>query len=209
MHSENEIVQAVFKCISNLDLGSLKKAYKGRAATTIAFRDTMTNWYGQGLPWPLVEPDLILIFEDVKKTIDETMIVAIEAKYFENTHDLDKRLRQAFREVGQPLRNLMFGFDSTVLWHIFSSSIEEQKIRSYTNMVDEVITRLKLPCIYIASTILNSEFQIHKPSDVPKCDLQSLVMWLHNLCRDNRNPAMNPQMEIRRKSLKVALQIPT
>lgn len=209
MRNEANIIQAIYERISKLDLSSLKKVTKGRGVTTTAFKDTMTKWYGQGLPWPLAEPDLILVFEDIKRVIDDTMIVAVETKYFEQTEDLDKRLRQSFREVGQPLRNLIFGFDSVVLWHFFSPAVVEQKIESYTNVVGEVIDRLKLPSIYLATTILDGELRIYKPFDIQKQELQSLVMWLQNLCNDKRNPTMDRQIEIRRKSLKVALQIPT
>ncbi|MBA7469240.1 hypothetical protein ES707_04506 [subsurface metagenome] len=111
------------------------------------------------------------------------MIVAIEVKYF--------------------------GFDSVVLWHIFSPAVAEERIKSYANIVGEVIDRLELPSVYLVTTILDSELSIHKPFDIQKYDLQSLVMWLQNLCSNKRNPAMDRQIEIRRKSLKVALQIPT
>lgn len=208
MYRESHITKVIYERISRLSLSSLKKVSKGKGVTKAEFKNTMTKWYGQGLPWPLVEPDLILVFEDLKKVVDDVMIIAIETKYFEQTQDLHKRLRQSFREVGQPLRNLIFGFDSVVLWHIFSPGIEEQIIKSYTNIVGEVIDRLKLPSVYIATTLLDSELRIYKPFDIQKYDLQSLVMWLHNLCDDKRNFAMDGPVEIRRKSLKVALQIP-
>jgi hypothetical protein len=191
-------------------MSSLKKVSKGRSVTTREFRDTISGWYGRELPWPLVEPDLILVFEDLKRVVDDTMIVAIEIKYFEQSQDLHGRLRQSFRGLGQPLRNLIFGFDSVVLWHIFSPDIrEEQVIQSYVDIIGEVIDRLKLPVVYLATAILNGELKIYKPFSIQKYDMRSLVSWLQNLCDSKRNPAMDREVEIRRKSLKVALRIPS
>ena len=164
MHREVNITQRVYELVRSLDMSSLKKVSKGRGITTREFKDTISGWYGRELPWPLVEPDLVLVFEDLKRVRDDTMIVAIEIKYFEQNQDLYGRLRQSFRELGQPLRNLIFGFDSVVLWHIFSPDIEEEQvIQSYVDMVGEVIDRLKLPVVYLATTILDSEFKIYKP----------------------------------------------
>jgi len=209
MCREADITQRIYERIGTLDMSSLKKVSKGRGVTTREFKNTITGWYGRELPWPLVEPDLVLVFEDLKRVVDDTMIVAIEIKYFEQTKDLHKRLRQSFRELGQPLRNLIFGFDSVVLWHIFSQDVAEQRIQSYVDIVEEVINRLKLSVVYFATTILDGELKIYKPFGIDKYDMQSAVMWLHNLCESKRNPAMDREIEVRRKSLKVALRIPT
>jgi len=209
MHREVNITQKVYELVRSLDMSSLKKVSKGRGITTREFKDTISGWYGRELPWPLVEPDLVLVFEDLKRVRDDTMIVAIEIKYFEQNQDLYERLRQSFRELGQPLRNLIFGFDSVVLWHIFSPDIEEEQvIQSYVDMVGEVIDRLKLPVVYLATTILDGEFKIYKPFGIDKYDMRSLVSWLKNLCDSKRNPARDREVEVRRKSLKVALRIP-
>jgi hypothetical protein len=209
MQREVNITQRVYELVRSLDISSLKKVSKGRAVMTREFKDTISGWYGRELPWPLVEPDLILVFEDLKRVMDDMMIVAIEVKYFEQTQDLHGRLRQSFRELGQPLRNLIFGFDSVVLWHIFSPDIEEEQvIQSYVDMIGEVIDRLKLPAVYLATTILDGEFKIYKPFGIDKYDMRSLASWLKNLCDSKRNPAMDREVEVRRKSLKVALRIP-
>lgn len=144
MSHETAITANLYKSINELNLSLLKSVSKKRAITGKDFKDAMTKWYVQSLSWPLVEPDLILVFEDVEKKIDDVMIVAIEIKYFDQSKDLHKRLRQCFREFGQPLRNLIFGFDSAVLWHIFSPEVAQERIESYTNIVDEVISKLDM-----------------------------------------------------------------
>jgi len=209
MNKEVRITREIYEDISKLDLSSLKKISKKRSVTTTEFKAAVKDWFGQKIPWPLVEPDLILVFEDYRNIIDDVMIAAIEIKYFEQGEDLDKRMRQSFRELGQPLRNLVFGFDSAVLWHIFSTDIEEQKIDSYINIVEEVIQRLKLPIVYLATAIPYEEFKIHKPFKLDKYDLGSLVGWIMNLCADCRNPVADGEVKIRRSGLKMALRIPT
>lgn len=209
MRSEADITREIYELLRRAHISSLKKICKGRSVTTSEFRNAVIGWYGREIPWPLVEPDLILVFEDYLKVVDETMIVAVEMKYFEETRDLDKRLRQSFRELGQPLRNLVFGFDSVVLWHIFSPDIEVQKIESYANMVEEVITKLKLPVAYFATVVLNGDFKIYKPLTIAKCDAESLTIWLRNLCDSSRVTTDDRETKIRRSCLKVALRIPS
>lgn len=208
MGQEAEITQRIYELISKAGLSSLKRVSKGRTVTTKYFRDTVKGWFGREIPWPLVEPDLILVFEDMKKVVDDVMIVAIEIKYFEEAKDLDKKLRQSFRELGQPLRNLIFGVDSVVLWHLFSPNVEEPKISNYTDVIEEVKTRLKLPLVYIATTTPNQVFKVYKPSRATMHDIQSLIYWLTNLCATCRNPAMDTEVKIRRSGLKMALGIP-
>jgi len=209
MNQEANVTQRIYELIIKAGLGSLKRVSKQRSVTTSEFRNTVTSWFGQEIPWPLVEPDLILVFEDVRKIIDDVMIVAIEIKYFKQAKDLDKRLRQSFREVGQPLRNLIFGVDSTALWHIFSPDIEEHKIHNYVNVIEEVIRKLNLPLVYLATARPNDTFKVYKPFELDKYDLQSWVIWVQNLCADHRNPIMNRDTDIRRRALKLALRIPS
>lgn len=209
MNKEVRITREIYENISKLDSSSLRKVSKKRSVTTSEFKAAVKDWFGQKIPWPLVEPDLILVFDDYKNIIDDIVIAAIEIKCFEQGEDLDKRMRQSFRELGQPLRNLIFGFDSAILWHIFSTDIEEQKIDSYINIVEEVIQRLKLPLVYLATTVPKEEFKIYKPFKIDKHNLDSLIRWLMNLCADCRNPIADGEVKIRRSGLKMALRIPT
>ena len=209
MNKEVRITSKIYEDIRNLDISSLRKVSKKRSVTTAEFKAAVKDWFGQKIPWPLVEPDLILVLEDYRNVIDNVMIVAVEIKYFEQGEDLDKRMRQSFRELGQPLRNLVFGFDSAVLWHIFSPNTEEHKIDSYIDIVEEVIERLKLPLVYLATMVPDEEFKIYKPFKLDKYDLGSLIRWLADLCANCRNPIADRDFKIRRSGLKIALRIPT
>ena len=203
---ETELAAKLYNLLKKSGVGSLKKVYKGRSVTSKEFKDVVSEWYGERIPWPLIEPDLILVFEDYKKVIDEVMIVAVELKCFQTSSD--KRLRRAFREIGQPLRCYVFGFDSAVLWHVFED-VEEDVIKDYTDMVYEVIEKLKLPLAYIATKIIKDQYKIYKPLNLKQQNIQYLVMYLQNLCAHTRNPAMDEKIKKRRSALKVALRIPS
>ena len=93
MNKEVRITREIYEDISKLDPGSLKKISKKRSVTATEFKAAVKDWFGQKVPWPLVEPDLILVFEDYRNIIDDVMITAIEIKYFEQGEDLDKQHR--------------------------------------------------------------------------------------------------------------------
>jgi|Deesub1362B_J571_1020462.scaffolds.fasta_scaffold00197_14 hypothetical protein len=80
-------------------------------------------------------PDIVLVFEDISKVVDEYLLVAIELKHLRSSEKSDKYLRKAYREVGQPLRYLVFGFDSIILWHCFAEDIDDATISSYSDLV--------------------------------------------------------------------------
>lgn len=208
--AETGVIARLYKLTKDAGISSLKEIYKGKTVTSSEFKEVVSKWYGRNLPWPLIEPDLILVFEDHKKVIDNVLIIAVEAKYFRRTPGLGKRLREAFRQIGQPLRSYIFGFDSAILWHLFSGDIEEKVVRSYTNVVDEVIKKLELPVVYFATKIADDDFRVYKPLDIEHYDIGSVIRYLRNLCDDRRNPALRDnEIRMRRNALKVALRIPS
>lgn len=208
--SEQAIIAKLHELMKNADVSSLKGIYKGRAVTSSEFKEVVSKWHGRDLPWPLIEPDLVLIFEDFSKVIDNVLIVAIETKYFEFSPQLDKRMREAFRQIGQPLRSHIFGFDSVILWHLFSKDLKEDIVRSYANVVNEVIEKLKLPVVYFATKIIEDDFKIYKPLDIEHYDISSVIQYLRKLCDSKRNPTLEDnEVRMRRSALKIALRIPS
>jgi len=203
---ETELAAKLYNLLKKSGVGSLKKVYKGRSVTSKEFKDVVSEWYGERIPWPLIEPDLILVFKDYRKVIDEVMIVAVELKCFQTSSD--KRLRRAFREIGQPLRYYVFGFDSAVLWHVFED-VEEDVIEDYTNIISEVIGKLKLPLIYVATKMVGNNYKIYKPLNLEPQNIQYLVMYLRNLCDRMGNPIVDEKIRRRRSALKVTLHIPS
>ena len=158
----------------------------------------------------LAIPDIILVFEE--PLTKEFRLVAIELKYFKFTKDekeRDKKFRRAFREIGQPLRYYIFGYDATILWHIFQSEFNDEDICPYTNLVKEVIEKLKLPMGYFSTKVLEDNkfrvYNLHIPYDY---SLDRLIEWIKNVSNDIKNPLEDNQLSKRRRALKTALKIP-
>jgi len=155
----------------------------------------------------------VLIVEDYRKLIDEWLLIAVELKYFKKIKK--KRWRGAYREMGQALRYYVYGFDSAILWHIFEREVDSNIVRAYSNVVGEVIEKLKIPIAYF-STKMGDEnegkFLVFKPLELSSpSDIESVVRWMIKYCRDSvRNPLLPHDREIieRRKALKAVLRIP-
>ena len=115
---------------------SVKRVILGDAMSRKDFEDVLGRYFGAYAPMYVARPDIIIVAEDAKRVVDEWLLVAIELKYFrdlENSRKFERSLRGAFREIGQPLRYYLYGFDSTILWHIFEGSADKEVLRSYGN----------------------------------------------------------------------------
>lgn len=206
--SEVKVTKELHRIISSSGLHGLRKVEKGNILKNKRFRGTIQDWYGKKAPWPIIESDLILVFEDHSKVIDGNLIAAIEIKFFKQSQNLDKQLRQAYREFGQPLRNLMYGFDSVALWHVFDETIDERKIRNYTTIVGDTITKLNLPVVYLATKISEDRFKIFQPWDLDYNDMNYILRSLKGLFENKRNPLSQSEIKEYRDALKVTLTIP-
>lgn len=206
--NEPQIIDKIKKLINVAEVSGLRKIDKGAVLKGLRFRETIEKYYRGKLLWPLIEADLILIFEDYKEIIDRNLIVAVEIKYLTPKVDTDKQLRQAYREIGQPLRNLIYGFDSIVLWHIFHERIEDEKIKTYTTTVYETIQKLRLPMLYFATKFSEDKFKFYQPWDIDYQNIEYIVRNLQNSCNDTRNPLLSEEIEGYRNAIKVAIGIP-
>jgi hypothetical protein len=110
MSKESDIIGKLLGLFRKTDV--VKKVSKGESLPKSAIKEVL-EWYKSIAPSISVTPDLILIFEKNLKEPDEALLVAVECKYFLSENK--KQLRQVFREVGQPLRNLIFGYDLVIL----------------------------------------------------------------------------------------------
>jgi hypothetical protein len=206
--TEPQIIDKIKELINVVEISGLKKIDKGAVLKGSRFKETIEKYYRGKLLWPLIEADLILIFEDYKEIIDRNLIVAVEIKYFTPKVNTDKQLRQAYREIGQPLRNLIYGFDSTVLWHIFHERIEDEKIKTYTTTVYETIQKLKLPMPYFATKFSEDKFKYYQPWDIDYQNIEYIIRNLQNSCNDTRNPLQKKEIEGHRNAIKVVIGIP-
>lgn len=193
-------------------LKSLKAVYTERRVSEKKYKEALKEFFDVEPPEFSALPDFILIFEDHRKVVDDFFILAIELKFFRRQQEKvrKKRFREAFREIGQPLRYLIFGYDATILWHIFQKEFNDREIEAYSRLVNEVVEKLKLPMCYFSTKITeNNKFRVYSPSySVHDCELESLIYWIKR-CAENHNPLKEDEEFIkRRRALKVALRIP-
>lgn len=137
--------------------------------------------------------------------------MAVELKYFASEgREAKKRWRQAFREIGQPLRNLIFGFDAVVLWHIFAEQISNESAKRFGGICDEVISGLELPMVYLATRMRSGTFTLYRPWEFTEdSDVNYIASSLRNLSGERRNPLLGkPEVVQRREAVKMALNIP-
>lgn len=206
---EVKVIDKFYRVINNSKISGLRKVQKGSILKNKRFRETVEEWYGKKVPWPIVESDLILVFQDYSRVIDTNLIAAVEIKFFKQSQNLDKQLRQAYREFGQPLRNLIYGFDSVALWHVFDETIEGAKIRNYATIVANTIEKLKLPVVYLATKLSQDKFKIFKPWDIDSSnDMEYIIKSLKGLFENERNPLPQSETKEYRDAIKVTLGIP-
>lgn len=208
--TESEIINKLIQLVNTEGISGLEKIEKGSILKGKRFKETIEKYYRRKLLWPLIEADLIFVFEDWKNIFDRNLIVALEIKYFTEgiESDLEKQLRQAYREFGQPLRNLVYGFDSIVLWHIFHESIEDKKIDMYANTVSDTIKKLDLPMLYFGTKFSENRFKFYQPWSIDYQDLRYLIECFKSSCREKRNPLKGEEIKDFRNAIKVALGIP-
>lgn len=211
--TEPMVVRKVYELIieAKAGLSSLKYVGKRKSLTGGRYEKVIEEYFGREVPKPAIETDLVFVFEDLKKVIDEVLIVGVEVKYFEEDR-LDKKLRKGFREFGQPLRYLAFGFDTAVLWHMFGGNVGDAKAKGYTETVGEVVKKLELAMVYFASRMEADKFRVYKPLDLESLhEISYVIKYLRRLCDNMRNPLTTKDEEIRkrRSALKVDLGLPS
>ena len=208
---ERGLAKWLIKAIKACDLYSIKDVLSGDAIPKKPYEDILVKYFGSYAPMIIARPDIVLIVEDYRRLIDEWLLIAVELKYFRRIEK--KRWRETYREIGQALRYYVYGFDSAVLWYVFDREIDEATVRAYSNVVGEVIEKLKLPIAYFSTKIIDEgEFLVFKLLELgDPSDVGYIVNWMINYCRDNvRNPLLPHDKEIveRRKTLKAVLRIP-
>jgi len=209
---ETQVAKRFLDLVSQATYAGLKKVSKSAAIFRTRFWEA-AKIKDVSMPRPLVLPDLILIFEDYKKYVDDYIIVALEMKWFKRKN-LDHRLREAYRAFGQPLRNYLYGFDSVSLLHLFDEDVEDQQVIEYTETIKSSIEMLDLPIVYLAMKLSKDRFRIYQPVDIQGFqDVAYVTRYLRNLSDGKRIPLFVKEgrkktMLARRSALKVALGLP-
>jgi len=214
--NERELARYIAANIRSDPYLSVKNILSENDISKSEFEEILVKYFDVQAPRFIAKPDIIMVTEDPKKLIDEWLLITIELKYFRNVKEskkFEKDLRKAFREIGQPLRYYLYGFDSSILWHIFEEDANPETIKSYSNLLEEVIKKFRLPILLFTTKIIeNNNFLVFKPLEIRSPnDLKYITGWMLKYCRDNiRNPLLPLDKDIieRRRAIKTVLKIP-
>jgi hypothetical protein len=214
MPKEVNIIDELLHLFKETNL--VKKIIKGESLPKSAFKEFL-KWYQSIPPTIHVTPDLILAFENYSEKSDEAFLVALECKYFPSETDEKKRrkrFRKTFREVGQPLRNLILGYDLVILWHLFAEELDDTGIKDFVGVCNEVIQGLELPILYFATKISNKKFRLYSPWDLSNYqDIIYITRSIKNFLMETKEKGRNlffnnSKVKERRRAIKTALNIP-
>jgi len=214
--NERELARSIATNIRQDPYLSIKDILSENDISKSEFEEILAKYFDVQAPRFIAKPDIIIVAEDPKKIIDEWFLITIELKYFKNvkeTEKFERDLRKAFREIGQPLRYYLYGFDSSILWHIFEEEADPETIKPYSDLLEEVIKKLNLPILFFATKIIeNNNFLVFKPLEIKSPNnLKHITRWMLNCCRDKiRNPLLPFDEDIieRRRAIKIVLKIP-
>ena len=218
--NEPQVVKILLDLFNKVTKGDLIKTSRSGAVLRNSFNDA-AKIKDVEIPWPLVLPDFILVFEDhSSERIDEYSIVAVETKWFK-LKNINDNLRAAYRNFGQPLRNYIYGFDSVILLHIFDEDVEEDKIKKYTETTKNSIKTLELPMVFFSIQMFekrgvqpsNEIFCIYQPIYLNLKSIEYIASYLSRLISGVRNPIFKnkghkDEIMKRRAALKVSLNLP-
>jgi len=205
----NKLYEAIIQNKKAGKLHWLRKAYKHKNLSTKEFQQIWSEWW-KGIIPPRTEVDLILVFEDLIKLIDEALVGCTEIEYF-SSKDVGKK--SFFEGLQQTMAFAVFGFDGLSLWHIFSSDVKDEIIENYSNTLEELIKGFKLPIFYLPTKILNEKeltLKCFKPSQLERtADYFIDSLYSYWMRMENRNPLLqNGKVKDRRKVVKTLLRIP-
>jgi len=139
--NERELVKRLKTLFEEKRSTSLKKIFIHTNLATKKFRDIWREWWRSEIP-PGLEVDMISVFEDTTG-IDKVLIAGVEIEFFK---DKTKSFCDGLQQI---LSFGLFGFDSLVLWHIFSERMENKNIEECVRSTEEIIKGFNLPIVYL------------------------------------------------------------
>jgi hypothetical protein len=202
---EREVVRKIRDQFLEANHPTLKKMFVHTNLATRKFHEIWKDWWTTGIP-PCLEVDMILVYEDPLET-GKVLMVGVEAEYFRN------KSKNFYDGLDQVVSFGIFGFDSLILWHIFSEELSNTAIDEYVKPVREIIEGLRLPVVYLATKITKKfEFEFFYPLELyssAKLKANQLITSLRSLCDRTRNPLLSDdEIEKRKKTMKLILRIP-
>jgi len=202
---EKELVREIKNEITSYEIPELKKLFIHTNLSTRKFQKIWADWWETGIP-PRLEVDMIFVFKE-NTPFENVFLVGVEVEYFRD------RRKNYYDGLQQILSFGLFGFDSLVLWHIFSENLDNKLIGECVKPVREIIEGFNIPIVYLATRITNNkEFEFYYPLKLfssLKVNARDLVGNLNELCTSKRNPLLDKnEVEKRKKTMKLILKIP-
>jgi hypothetical protein len=204
IRDERSLVKNLKALLEESGYSNLRKIFAHVNLATKKFHDIWSEWWKSEVP-PRLEVDMIPVFN-----VDEpgrVLIAGVEVEFF---RDKGKSFCDGLQ---QTLSFGLFGFDSLVLWHIFSEEMENRDIEEYVRSTREIIEGLNLPIVYLATKLVEKDkFEFFAPwkfYSSMNIEANYLLESLRKSCSEKRNPLLyREEVERRKKMLKVILKIP-
>ena len=199
---ENQLLDLLKELFEEKKPSTLKSVFAKVNLATKQFRYIWSSWWEGEVP-PRQEVDLILALS----INGEVLLIGVEVEYFRDTK------RNPYRGLEQALSFGLFGFDSLVLWHIFTAELENKTVESYVKTVRELIEGFNLPLVYFATKFFEDrKFEFFSPFSssyhYEVADALDILLE-HSTSWEKRNPLLHrEEVEQRRNVLKVILKIP-
>lgn len=202
---EKQVVKKIRDLFLDADRPALRKMFIHTNLATRKFHEVWSDWWTTGIP-PRLEVDMIMVFEEESDS-SKVFISGVEVKYFRS------KKNNFYEGLQQILAFGLFGFDSLILWHIFSENMENKDIEEYVKPVKEIVEGFDLPIVYIATKLTKDmKFEFFYPLELyssAKVDANHLLRSLRNQSLKTRNPLLREdEIEKRKKTMKLILKIP-
>jgi len=203
--NEMQVVKKLNSMFLEAKHSSLRKMFVHTNLATRGFHQLWRDWWKDAIP-PRLEVDMILVFDELTE-LDKVFTAGVEVEYFK------PRKKNFYDGLQQVLSFSLFGFDSLVLWHIFSPESKNKDIDEYVKPVKEMVEGFRLPLVYLATKLTDEgRFEFFAPWEFyssSKVDTRYLITCLRDLCDKKRNPLLDKkEVEKRKEILKVLLKIP-
>lgn len=202
--TEKDIVRMLKKSFIEKEIPNIRKIFTHTNLAKNKFQDIWSAWW-ETEPPPTLEVDMIFVFED--KTPMDVFMIGVEAKFFTNGQ---RRFNEGLQQI---LSFGLFGFDSLVLWHIFSEELDNNHIDGYVKSAREVIEGFELPVVYFATKLIDGcTFEFFSPQQLyssARVEAETFLGHMRYFCDKKRNPLLDKEeIEKRRRMLKTVLKIP-
>lgn len=132
--------------------------------------------------------DLILIYNDFNRIIDDHILLALNVEYIDKETNIEKQLKNSLENIRSLVKFYNLGFDSICVWHHFNKKVEEEVIRKFCSTINNTISKVDLPIIHLATKIMiGNTFKMFSPDEIDaRSEVSQLIRILLNIIRDEK-----------------------